>query len=105
MVLLDGTFLKCVEIFLRDIHQELVLFIQATPSLDNLLKKLLPLIVIANIVSLHALPSASFPYRINPFHQGAFSKMHKIAGDNGINEVIVNDAEILYYFVEIDISL
>jgi len=31
--------------------------------------------------------------------------MHKIAGDNGVNEVIVNDAEMLYCFVEIDIWL
>lgn len=31
--------------------------------------------------------------------------MHKIAGNNGVNEVMANDAEMLYYFVEIDISL
>lgn len=31
--------------------------------------------------------------------------MHKIAGDNGVNEVMANDADILYYFVEIDILL
>ena len=31
--------------------------------------------------------------------------MHKIVGNNGVNEVMANDAEMLYYFVEIDISL
>ena len=37
--------------------------------------------------------------------RGTVVEIHKIAGDNGVNEVIVNDAEMLYYFVEIDFLL
>ena len=37
--------------------------------------------------------------------RGTVVEIHKITGGNRDNEMITNDSEMLYYFVEIDISL